>query len=64
MVSAWCRSTDIENVIVFNTAIYLEYIVLQYVNKLHRYANFPFQLDLAPAHCAKTTINYGITVFN
>ena len=35
-----------------NIAIYLEYILLQYVDKLYGDANFPFQLDLAFAHSA------------
>ena len=56
-VICWCWSTDTN--IFFNTAILLEYIVLQYVDKLHGEANIPFQLDLAPAHS-----DNGITVLN
>ena len=51
-----------------NTAILLEYLVLRYVDKLQGDAHFPFQLDLAPAHRAKTTTNcctdHGITALN
>ena len=41
---------------------------VQYVDKLHGDANFPFQLDLAPSHSVKSTSNqctdHGITVLN
>ena len=51
-----------------NTAILLEYLVLRYVDKLQGDAHFPFQLDLAPAHRAKTTssccTDHGITALN
>ena len=46
----------------------LEYPMLWYADKLHGDANFPFQLNLAPAHRAKTTSNccpdHGITALN
>ena len=52
----------------FNTAIFLEYIVLQCVDKINGDANFPFQLDLAPSYSAISTSNWctdhGITVLN
>ena len=47
MLSAGVDPLTVKTVSGFNTAIFLEYLVLQYVDKLHGDANFPIQLDLA-----------------